>query len=69
MKPTGGVDDIGRYRRVHGAGASVAGGLSNVASGTDSSISGGAVLTQPAQWGWAAGSVTGNVVVGNFESP
>jgi hypothetical protein len=52
-----------------GEGSSVSGGVANVASGTWASISGGANLTQPVQSGWAAGSDTGNAIVGDFESP
>jgi hypothetical protein len=47
----------------------VSGGAGNAASGYGSSISGGALLTQPAVDGWAAGSSEPNAVVGNFESP
>jgi len=53
-----------------GVNASVSGGASNQVGGGDASISGGAGLSQPANNGWAAGSVEpGNTVVGDFESP
>jgi len=60
----------GAQNTASGDGSSVSGGELNQANGTDSSISGGKELSQPASDGWAAGSLlTGNVVVGDFESP
>src|SRR5262249_7316248 len=44
----------GWHNYVTGHFASVSGGNNNIASGVDSSVSGGAGLTQPAPEGWAA---------------
>jgi hypothetical protein len=50
--------------------ASVSGGEGNTASAKGASVSGGEGLSQPAMFGWAAGSVTpGNTINGDFESP
>ena len=60
----------GELNVVSGPYASVTGGSFDTASGTGASVSGGRGLTQPAISGWAAGSAeSGNVVVGDFESP
>ncbi len=59
----------GLYNIASGADASVSGGALNTASGLYASVSGGNSLTQPADNGWAAGSVEPNAIVGNFESP
>jgi len=60
----------GTGNTVSGPDASIAGGFINTASGPWSSVSGGGALTQPATYGWAAGSSTpGNTIQGNFESP
>jgi hypothetical protein len=60
----------GEGNNITGPYATVTGGWSNTAAGVLASVSGGTSLSQPANYGWAAGSAeSGNVFVGDFESP
>jgi hypothetical protein len=59
---------VGLQNEIHGAFASVSGGVRNTAAGEHASISGGREVRQEAKEGWAAGS-SGAAVAGRFRSP
>jgi hypothetical protein len=59
---------VGLQNEIHGAFASVSGGVRNTAAGEHTSISGGRDVRQEVKEGWAAGSM-GAEVAGRFRSP
>jgi hypothetical protein len=59
---------VGLQNEIHGAFASVSGGVRNTAAGEHASISGGRDVRQEVKEGWAAGS-SGAAVAGRFRSP
>jgi hypothetical protein len=59
---------VGLQNEIHGAFASVNGGVRNTAAGEHAAISGGRDVRQEAKEGWAAGSM-GPEVAGRFRSP